>query len=118
MRLRKPSEFAAAYRLGSRAKGNILTVVVLPNNLGVSRLGLSVGKRIWKSAVRRNRVRRVFREAFRLSRRDLPEGADMILMAATSGIEPNLDATRTELVKLAHKALRRYEEKNCKSAPE
>lgn len=86
-----------------------------PSHLGPDaepRLGLSVGKRIWKSAVRRNRVRRIFREAFRLERSALPSGVDYVLIPAQPRLEPALEATRAELVKLARKAHRRMLEKH------
>ena len=88
-------------------------MVARPNGLAHSRLGLSIGKSIWKSAVKRNRVRRIFREAFRLSYPDLPSGYDLVLIAAAPKLEPVLAATRTELVGMAHKAARRAREKSA-----
>ena len=66
-RIRSGSSFTRIYREGKRARGETMIVVGARSGLGHPRLGLSVGKRIWKSAVKRNRIRRVFREAFRLS---------------------------------------------------
>ena len=111
MRIRRGAEFQRAYRQGSRAKGQWMVVVAVENGLGETRLGLSIGKRIWKLAVRRNRVRRVFREAFRLSYPELPEGVDLVLIAAQPQLEPQIESCRRELVRLAHKAHRRYLEK-------
>ena len=54
-----------------------LTVWALPNGLGYSRLGLIVGRKHGR-AIRRNRIKRLLREAFRLSRPELPEGLDII----------------------------------------
>ena len=82
MRVRSGSHFQRAYREGNRARSAHMIVVACPNGLAFSRLGLSVGKRIWKHAVRRNHVRRLFREAFRLSYPDLPGGYDYILIPA------------------------------------
>lgn len=113
MRLRRQRDFQHAYRQGSRARGRLLVVVVVENGLGWTRMGLAIGKKIWKGAVRRNRVRRVFREAFRLSRAELPVGLDLILMAAEPGLDPQLEETRSELVHLARKAHRRYLEKTA-----
>jgi ribonuclease P protein component len=43
-----------------------------------ARLGLSVGRRVG-SAVARNRVKRLLREAFRLRQHDLPPGIDLVV---------------------------------------
>ena len=112
--LRSPKDYARAYREGVRARGDLLVVVLCPNGRGITRMGLSIGKRIWKHAVRRNRVRRVFREAFRLARHELPVGYDLVLIAAEPRLEPRLEATRTELVSLVQRAerkLRRREQR-------
>lgn len=86
-------------------------MIVRPNGLGTSRLGLSVGRSTWRRAVRRNRVRRIFREAFRLARPELPAGLDIVLVPARKELDPSLEGTRVELVQLTRKAWRRYREK-------
>ncbi len=106
-RLRRAADFAAAYREGVRARGDVFVLVARPNGLPYSRLGLSVGKRCWKRAVRRNRVRRVFREAFRLERARLPAGLDLVLIAARAGLDPRLAEARAELCALAWRARRK-----------
>lgn len=107
MRLVRGRDFAHAFARGSRARGSILLVVACANELTTSRLGLSIGRSVWKSAVRRNRVRRIFREAFRLEYKALPPGFDYVLVAARPALEPELAATRAELVLLARKATAR-----------
>lgn len=107
MRLVRGSDFSSAFANGSRARGSILLVVARANGLPGSRLGLSVGRSIWKSAVKRNRVRRIFREAFRLEYRALPQGYDLVLIPARPALDPELAATREELVHLANKAAMR-----------
>lgn len=106
-RLIRRRDFERVYRDGGRTRGELVRVVALPNGGDTSRLGLSVGKAIWKSAVRRNRVRRVLREAFRLALPDLPAGVDVILIPARAKLDPELEATRRELVRLVPKAARR-----------
>lgn len=110
-RLVRSGDFQRAFREGSRARGALLVVVARRNGLEGTRLGLSIGRVVWKSAVKRNRVRRVFREAFRLEYAALPRGYDLVLVAAEPKLDPALAATRAELVSLARKAARRYEEK-------
>ncbi len=56
-----------------------LTVYGLPNGLGYPRLGMSVGRKVG-NAVRRNRIRRLIRESFRLMQHDLPEGYDLVVV--------------------------------------
>jgi ribonuclease P protein component len=110
-RVLRKSEFQRAYRDGSRARGGILIVVAIANTLGYTRLGLSVGKVIWRDAVGRNRVKRIFREAFRTVREELPAGFDLILIPAQPKLEPELEATRAELIKIARKAVERFRAK-------
>ena len=117
-RLVRDADFTRVYRMGNRAKGKLMTVAVCPNGTGTTRLGLSVGKRVWKKAVRRNRVRRMFREAFRLSYPDLPRGVDLVIIGSVPAVEPRLEEARGELTRLAAKALGRYHERHGEAAPE
>jgi ribonuclease P protein component len=112
MRLVRSADFARAYREGSRARGAILVVVAIANDVGATRLGLSVGRSIWRRATRRNRVRRIFREAFRLSYGELPVGFDLVLIPAEARLEPGLEDTRRELVRLSRKAAARCRDKS------
>lgn len=110
-RLKREADFARAFREGSRARCGDLLVAVAENGLPYSRLGLSVGKRIWKSAVRRNRIKRIYREAFRLSQEELPVGLDIVLVPGRPRLEPDLEATRRDLLASCAKARRRLAEK-------
>lgn len=110
-RLRRRRDFQRAYAQGSRARGSWLIVVAVENGGELTRLGISVGRRAERRAVRRNRLRRLFREAFRLSYADLPPGVDLVLIPAAPEIAPTLDQLRRELVHLARKAHRRYRAK-------
>lgn len=100
------SDFVRIYRLGRRAQGAGLAVVVLENERGHARLGLSVAKRHHRSAVNRNRVRRLFREAFRLALGELPGHVDVVMIAIHSA-PLELAATRNELLALVTRALKK-----------
>ena len=115
--MRSRRDFDSAYREGRRARGSLVLVVAVANGLPHSRLGLSVGRRVWKSAVRRNRIRRVFREAFRLSYAELPAGHDFVLIPAEPRLKPSVEPVRAELVHLARKAVGRLAQGRAGDAP-
>jgi len=64
-RLRKAVEFQAVLQNRIILSGALLRLYVKPTNAGYARIGLIVAKRIERSAVRRNRIKRILREAFR-----------------------------------------------------
>lgn len=66
------------------------------------RLGLSVSKAHGR-AVRRNKIKRILREAFRLERPTLPGCFDMILIPRQREGRYNLLEVRAELVQLVTK---------------
>ncbi len=78
-KLRRPAEFKRVYDRGAKAGDDHLLAFALPNDLGVTRVGLSVSRK-HGGAVRRNRVKRLLREAFRLGAAGLPPGLDVVLI--------------------------------------
>lgn len=81
-RLRRPEDFR---RLRERAPRSwatpLLVLYAAPNDAAACRVGVTVGKRVARSAVRRNRLRRRVREALRLRYPRLAPGHDLLLIA-------------------------------------
>lgn len=67
-----------------RHAAGLFTVYGRPNEAGYDRLGLSVSRRVG-NAVQRNRIKRLLREAFRLSQHDLPGGYDLVIVVRPHG---------------------------------
>lgn len=79
LHLRKSVEFRLVFDNKCSDSDGLLVMYARGNSLGYSRLGLSVSRRVG-SAVARNRLRRLYREAFRLTRPELPSGIDLVLV--------------------------------------
>lgn len=70
-RLRKATEFQAVIRFRCTVSGEFLQFCVKPSHLEYPRLGLIIAKKLERHAVRRNRLKRLLREVFRVHQPDL-----------------------------------------------
>lgn len=102
-RIRRTGDFDRVFQEGTRSKGRLMTVRCLPNGLPHARLGIALA-RGWKGAVRRNRAKRLIREAFRTHKDAIPQGFDLIVVPWDGWGEPGVDAIAEELVHLARRA--------------
>src|SRR3990172_3044973 len=76
-RLTKKKEFEKAFNEGKEFKSNRIIFYVAANNFQHSRLGLVVSKKVGNSP-RRNRAKRLLREAYRLNKHLLKMRVDII----------------------------------------
>ncbi len=72
--------FKRAYHQGKSAVYKELVIYWRKNRLGVTRLGLTVSKKLGNSP-KRNRIRRIIRAAAYQQRHLLPKGYDIIVVA-------------------------------------
>ena len=105
--LRSPLDFRRVYDRRRSVSNDWLIVYVRENGLPHLRLGLSVSRK-YGGAVRRNRLRRLYREAFRLTRHEMPVGLDLVLIPRKPEEPPLAELTRT-LPHLVKQAARRLE---------
>ena len=103
--LRRPADFQRVYDRRRSVSNEWLIVYACPNGLPHTRLGLSVSRKVG-GAVQRNRRRRLFREAFRLTRHQMPTGLDLILIPRGPA-EPPLADLLEALPKLVAQAARK-----------
>lgn len=78
--LNQNSDFRRVYARGKSFPDNSLVTYVMKNNLGVTRCGITAGKKIG-NAVERNRSRRVIRAAFFALQKDVERGYDIVFVA-------------------------------------
>lgn len=79
-RLLSSADFARVFGTGRRRSDAWFTVVAAPGTGAFARLGLAVSRKVSRSAVQRNRIKRVVRESFRKHSADLPV-LDIVVMA-------------------------------------
>ncbi len=97
-RLLKNGQFKAVLARNMRSSDTLLTVFMAENNLGRPRLGLSVAKALG-SAVIRNRLKRLIREAFRKNQHDIPQDFDYLVMPSARFTESAKAAGPKQIVK-------------------
>jgi ribonuclease P protein component len=71
-RLHQPAEFRAVRLRGRRFADAYFNLSVLANHEAYPRLGLAIATRTFRTAVARNRIKRIARESFRLNQHRLP----------------------------------------------
>jgi len=111
--LRRPSDFRRVYERRRSASNEWLIVYACENDLPHLRLGMSVSRKVGQ-ATQRNRLRRLYREAFRLTRHEMPTGLDLVLIPRASDL-PNLEELKNGLPRLVQQIARRLVREATKS---
>ena len=102
LRLRRKSDFDAAYARGRRLSDGFFTVIATANEIGAPRLGLAVAVRAAGGAVARNRLRRIIRESFRMHQHALP-ALDLVVSVRPKAREVPARTLRESLAALWRK---------------
>ena len=116
-RLQKRSEYERVYQQGEKLGDRLLLLFMLPNELGRSRVGVTVSRKHGK-AVRRNRLKRLLKEAFRLSQHELPRGFDYVLIPRPRPEPAHLQEFQRSLKHLAARLARRFQRQDLAAAPD
>lgn len=102
-RLRGSARFAEVREKGKSVAHPLAVLIALPNDLPYSRFGFSVSRRIGK-AVKRNRAKRLLREAVRLQLSNFAPGYDIILIARAPLRDAKFAAVHEAVGQLARRA--------------
>lgn len=79
-RLTSAADYKRVFQEGRRSADGLFTVLYRPNDLGYPRLGMAIAKKQVRSAVSRNRLKRLIRESFRGAKKQLSD-VDIVIMA-------------------------------------
>lgn len=103
--LNRASEFDTVFKQAKhRVSSAEFLVLALPNSLEFSRLGMVVSKRVARTSVNRNRIRRLIRESFRLGFTEA--GLDVVVVARPSSSRMENAKTHAALSSLWKKLAR------------
>lgn len=78
--LKKNRDFQRLYRNGRYAASKSLVIYMQPNYLEINRIGITASKKCGKS-VKRNRIRRLIRESYRMLQNNIEPGYDFVIVA-------------------------------------
>lgn len=102
-RVRRKNEFEYIKRFGKKISGATVILLHCPSQDGILKLGIVCGRKFDKRAVRRNRAKRLLREAFRLVMNGIVES--QILLIPKKGIlESSFRKVQEDLSELLTKA--------------
>lgn len=99
VRIRGKKDFDRIFTVRVRVSDARMTIYGSLNGGEFTRLGIAASRRLG-SAVKRNRLKRRMREAFRRIRHELPRGLDLVVLPQP-GLEPTVAEMQASLRRLA-----------------
>lgn len=114
-RINDPRDFRRAFDRKRSAADPCFVVYGVENGLDYARLGISVSRKKIRQATARNRFKRLVREAFRLSKAELPAGLDLVVVPR--GANLTFENARRSLPALAQSVAKRIGLRTLKAVP-
>jgi ribonuclease P protein component len=103
-RITRTSEFRLSLNKSAFYVGKSIKIGISLNNLGFSRIGVSLRRENFKLAVTRNKLRRYVKEAFRLNKDSLLKGYDIIVIPRASAAGISYDSLNDDILSTVEKA--------------
>lgn len=97
--LRKNIEFQQVYKNGKSYANKYLIMYILENGTDVSRIGISVSKKVGNSIVR-HRLTRLIRESCRLNISNIQPGYDIVIISRSNHKDKGYEETKSALLHL------------------
>jgi len=89
-RILKRRDYLRLFKIGKKYRNKKFILIVHPNNLNRSRLGITVTKRVGNAA-KRNRIKRFAREFFRQNIHNVVGNWDIVIIANKQATDINFD---------------------------
>ena len=105
LRIVRSSDYRTLYQAGRKIHCDSFVLFSRANAMGHPRLGITVSRKIGDAVVR-NRVKRLFREIFRRSVREIPEPLDIVVNAKSGCAGASYRKLSAEFLDAAHKLCR------------
>ncbi len=96
LKIRKSSQYEEIFRKSNRLRSRHFDILYVQNSLGYSRTGIVVSKKNVRSAVKRNRIKRVVREVFR-NNKSLFDSLDVVFLAKKGCEDLNYSNAKREI---------------------
>ena len=88
--LKKSNDFQRVLQRGKWYNGKLVSIYMLKNNFDRNFLGIAVGKKAGK-AVKRNKIKRIIREAYRQFDSDILTGNTIVIVWKTKNLYESLN---------------------------
>ena len=105
VRIVRSSDYRTLYKKGRKIHSHRFTLFIRNNDIGHSRMGLSVSRKVG-GAVIRNRIKRLFREIFRKSSSEIPNQLDIVVNVKVGCVGVGYTELRTEFLDAMQKYCR------------
>jgi len=103
-RLKREQDVKAVVKKGKSVFDPVCGVKFLPNGSEHSRFVVVVGTKVHKSAVRRNRVKRQYREIIKAHLEKIKPGVDVVFLCSKQALELDYHEKEERLLRVLKKA--------------
>ena len=101
--LKKKKDFQAVYSRGKSYANRFLVLYVFRSNGFQGKVGFAAGKKLG-NAVKRNRVKRLLRESYRMNQGAIKEGVSLLLVGRKATVDAGCQDLEKAFLALAKKA--------------
>ena len=101
--LKKKKDFQAVYSRGKSYANRFLVLYVFRSNGFQGKVGFAAGKKLG-NAVKRNRVKRLLRESYRMNQGAIKEGVSLLLVGRKAAVDAGCQDLEKAFLALAKKA--------------